>query len=106
LLSLKSYILDFVNLTLWNRFLLEKLIVAQLGKKLPVFYGTRRFITVFACGRLPPLYWTRRIPSTPSRLSFLRLILYYPIIYARVTEWPLKPSGFPNSTHISHLHSR
>jgi hypothetical protein len=26
---------------------IEKLIVAQLVKKFPVFYGTRRFITVF-----------------------------------------------------------
>jgi hypothetical protein len=37
----------YTRLTPWSRFLLENLIVAQLVKKLPVFYGTRRFITVF-----------------------------------------------------------
>jgi hypothetical protein len=31
--------------------LLEKLQVAQLVKKFPVFYGTRRFITVFTTAR-------------------------------------------------------
>jgi hypothetical protein len=30
-----------------NSVVLEKLIVAQLAKKLPIFYGTQRFITVF-----------------------------------------------------------
>jgi hypothetical protein len=35
------------QLTPWNRVLLEKLIVTQLVKKFPAFYGTRRFITVF-----------------------------------------------------------
>jgi hypothetical protein len=34
-------------LTLWSRGLLEKLLVAQLLKKFPDLYGTRRFITVF-----------------------------------------------------------
>jgi hypothetical protein len=35
------------KLTPWSRALLEKLIVTQIVKKFPVFYGTRRFITVF-----------------------------------------------------------
>jgi len=34
-------------LTLWSRVLLEKLTGSQLFKKLPTFYGTRRFITTF-----------------------------------------------------------
>jgi hypothetical protein len=34
-------------LTPWSRVLLEKLIVLQLVKKFPAFYGTRRFITAF-----------------------------------------------------------
>jgi hypothetical protein len=34
--------------------LLEKLIVTQLVKKLPAFYGTRRFIAVFTKAR----YWS------------------------------------------------
>jgi hypothetical protein len=35
------------EITPWNKVILEKLIVAQLFKKFPVFYGTRKFITVF-----------------------------------------------------------
>jgi hypothetical protein len=31
----------------WSRARLEKLIVTHLVKKFPVFYGSRRFITVF-----------------------------------------------------------
>jgi hypothetical protein len=34
-------------LTPWSRVLLEKLPGLQLVKKIPVFYGTRRFISVF-----------------------------------------------------------
>jgi len=34
-------------LTAWGRDQLEKLIVTELIKKFPAFYGTRRFITVF-----------------------------------------------------------
>jgi hypothetical protein len=34
-------------LTAWGWVLLEKLIVTQLVKKLPIFHGTQRFITVF-----------------------------------------------------------
>jgi hypothetical protein len=33
------------TLTPWSKVLLEKLIVAQLIKKLPTFHGTRMFIT-------------------------------------------------------------
>ena len=36
-------------LTTWNR-VLEKLTGSQLVKKLPEFYGTRRFITMFTRG--------------------------------------------------------
>ena len=35
-------------LTPWSRILLEKLTGSQLVKKLPAFYGTRRFVTAFA----------------------------------------------------------
>jgi len=33
--------------TPWRRVLLEKLVVLQLVKKFPEFYGSRKFITVF-----------------------------------------------------------
>jgi len=35
------------KLTMYNRVLLEKLLVTHLVKKFPPFYGARRFITVF-----------------------------------------------------------
>jgi hypothetical protein len=35
-------------MSLRSNVLIEKLIVCQLVKKLPAFYGTRKFITVFA----------------------------------------------------------
>jgi hypothetical protein len=39
------------ELTPWSRVLLEKLTGLQLVKKFPTFYGTRKFITVFASAR-------------------------------------------------------
>jgi hypothetical protein len=42
------------KLTPMTTVLLEKLIVAQLVRKFHVFYGTRRFITVFTIAR----HWT------------------------------------------------
>jgi hypothetical protein len=32
-----------IDLTAWSRFLLEKLIVPQLVKRYPTFYGTEKF---------------------------------------------------------------
>jgi hypothetical protein len=49
--------------------------VAQLVKKFPAFYGTRRFMTVFTRARHWSLSWVRWIQSTPSHLISLRLIL-------------------------------
>jgi hypothetical protein len=37
--------------TAWSRVLLERLIVTQLVKKFPTFYGNRRFIAVFTRAR-------------------------------------------------------
>jgi hypothetical protein len=58
-----------------SRVLLDKLTVTQLVKKLPAFYGNRRFITVFTTARHWSLYWARWILSTPSQLMSLRNIL-------------------------------
>jgi hypothetical protein len=38
------------NISSWSRFPLEKLIVAQLVKKIPRYCGSQRFITVFTRG--------------------------------------------------------
>jgi hypothetical protein len=44
------YLLTYL-LTPWSRVLLEKLIGLHLVKKLPAFYGTRRFITAITSAR-------------------------------------------------------
>jgi hypothetical protein len=36
---------------MWSRFLLEKLLFAQLVKKFPALYGNWRLITVFTTAR-------------------------------------------------------
>jgi hypothetical protein len=51
---LVSYLLTYLLTCLlapWSRVLHEKLTGYQLVKKFPAFYGTRRFITVFASAR-------------------------------------------------------
>jgi len=52
--------------TLWSSVLRKKLIVTQLLKKLPTFFGTRRFITVFTKTNHLSLSWARCIQSTSS----------------------------------------
>jgi hypothetical protein len=44
-------IIIIIIITPWSRGHLEKLTVPQLVKKLPAFYGTRRFITAFTTAR-------------------------------------------------------
>lgn len=59
-------------LTPWNTAVLDNLIVTQLVKKLPSFYGTCRFIMVFTSIRRYPL------ESSPfPSLMFLRSILIF-----------------------------
>jgi hypothetical protein len=55
--------------------LLEKLIVTQLVKKLPTYYGMLRFITVSTRAHCWFLSSARCIHSTPSHPIFLRSIL-------------------------------
>jgi len=49
----------------WCRIVLEQLIVAQLHKKFPAFYGIRSFIAAFARDRLWSVSWARWIQSVP-----------------------------------------
>jgi hypothetical protein len=42
-----NYVYLINYLTPWSRVLLEKLTVSHLVKKLPTFYGSREFITMF-----------------------------------------------------------
>ena len=62
-------------LTPWSRVLLEKLTCLQLVKKFPVFYGTRRFITVFTSACHLSQSWASSIQSIPPQPTSLRSIL-------------------------------
>jgi len=63
---LASFIQQTNSLTPWSRVLPEKLTVTQLVKKFLVFYGTRRFITVFTRARHWSLSSARWTQSTAS----------------------------------------
>ena len=62
----------------WNLYLLEKLIVPHLVRKLPPLYGTRRVITVVTKARHVPLCWTSWVESTPFHPTFARFVLILP----------------------------
>lgn len=47
--------------TPWSRVLLQKLVIIQLLKKLPAFYGTQRSITMLTRALFWPLSWSRLI---------------------------------------------
>jgi hypothetical protein len=49
-----------------DRILHDKVILAQLIKKFPAFYGTLKFITLFTRARHWSLLWSSWIQSTPS----------------------------------------
>jgi hypothetical protein len=77
-----TYLFNYL-LTPCSRVLLEKLIVLQLVKKFPAFYGTRRFITAFTSTRHLSLSWASSIQSmpptpNPSRLLKIHLRLGLP----------------------------
>jgi hypothetical protein len=93
------------NRTCWNskpttrsRVPLENLTVAQLVKKFPVFYGTRRFIAVFTRASHWIVSWARWIQSTLSHpISFK---IHFNIIFPS-TRIGLFPLGFPTRSYIS-----
>jgi len=61
-------------LTQWGR-VLEKSTGPQLVKKIPAFYGTRRFITAFTSARHLSLSWTSSIQSILPQPTSWRSIL-------------------------------
>jgi hypothetical protein len=71
----QELILSYFLLTPWSRVLLEKLTGFQLVKKLPTFYGTRRFITAFTNARHLSLSLTSSIQSTFLNPNSWRSIL-------------------------------
>ena len=70
-----TYLLTYIvtySLTPWSKVLLEKRTVSQLVKKIPAFYGTRRFITAFTSAPHLSLSWARSIQSIPPS-HFLKI---------------------------------
>ena len=88
-------------LTPWCRVLLEKLTGLQLVKKIPAFYGTRRFITALTSVRHLSPSWASPIQSTYPHLTSWRSI---PILSTHLRLG--LPSGlFPSSFPTKILHA-
>ena len=88
--DLLTYLLTYL-LTAWSRVLLEKLTGSNLVKKIPAFYGTRRFTTAFASARHLSLTWASSIQSMPSIPPLEDPSQYYSPIYA----WVFQVTSFP-----------
>jgi hypothetical protein len=80
------YVCTFLakKLSSWCWVYRQMLIVPQLVKILPSFYGTWRFITVFTTAQHLSPSWARSIHSTPTHPVSLRSILILSSIYVRV----------------------
>ena len=98
------YLLTYL-LTPGCRVLLEKLTGLQLVKKLPAFYGTRRFVTALTSVRHLSLSWARPIQSTyPHPTSWRSIVILSTHLRLGLTS-RLVPSGFPTKTLYAPLFS-
>ena len=94
------------SLTPWSRVLLEKLTGSQLVKKLPAFYGTRRFTTAITSARHLSLSWASSIQPIPPPPNSWRSILILTSHLFLGLPSGLFPSGFPTKTLYTSLFSR
>ena len=91
-------IYNWRQLTPVSRVLLEKLIVPQLPKKYPAFYGTRRFFTVFTKNRHLSLSWARPNQSMSPHPTPCTSILILSSHLRLGLPSGLFPSGLPTKT--------
>jgi hypothetical protein len=84
---------------------LEKLTGFQLVKKLPAFYGIRRFINAFASARHMSSFWASSIQSIPPHPTSWRSILILSSHLRLGLPSGLLPSGFPTKTFYTTLFS-
>jgi hypothetical protein len=83
------------KLTTQNRVLLGMLIITQLVKKCPIFYGTQILITMFTKAHQWPLSRVTRMQSTPSQPTSVRPILILSSHLHPCLLNSLFPSSFP-----------
>jgi hypothetical protein len=89
----------YVNwrITALRRFIREKLVVTDLVKKSPEFYGTQRFITVFRRTYHMSLFWARLIPYTPTHaVPLIYILILSSHVGVLCLPSGLCPSAFPN----------
>jgi hypothetical protein len=93
-------IFTYYLLTPWGRVLLEKLTGSQLVKKLPSFYGTRKFITAFTSPPLVPILSQLDPVHTPTFHFLEDPSLYYSPIFAWVSQVVSFPQVSPPKPYI------
>ena len=99
-----TYLLTYL-LTPWCKVLLEKLTGLRPVKKLPAFYGTRRFITALTSLRHPSLSWASPIQSIYPHTTSWKSILILSTHLRLGLPSGLFPSGFPTKTLYAPLSS-
>jgi hypothetical protein len=99
LTELRTYLLTYL-LTPWSRALLQKLTGSQPVKKFPEFYGTRRFITVFASVRHVYLSWASSNHCISPHPTSWRSILILSNHVCLGLPSGLFPSGFPTKNPV------
>jgi hypothetical protein len=101
-----NYLLTYFLTPPCSRVHLENLTGPQLVKKLPTFYGTRRFITAIPRAHHLSPSWARSIQSMPSHPAAWRSILRLSCHLHLDLQSGLFPLGFPTKTLCTPLLSR
>jgi len=83
-------------LTACSTVLIEKQTGSPLVKKLPAFYGTRRFITAFTSARHLFLSWASSIQSITTHTTSWKSIIILPFHLRLGLPSGLFPSDFPH----------